>query len=887
MRRATLPASFVVLGLSLAACADDTPSTDDEIGTTSTPPDMGAADTDPTQTGTETATDTDTDTGETGVEDCVADPPPEAMLRMGPNQTEDGEVILAAGGHRIAYAGPHALLPGFPADVVVHPFADVAYVTSTPRKDRRLLVVDLEFNEVIQDIDRDNAFYGLELSADGSRLYSSSGGDDIVEVYDVGMDGLLTKAADLPCSDYPSGLALSPDGNTLWAGQWRGEGSGTNKTSTLFEFDTQSLSEVRQIELPLWAWDVVHLPSRQELYVSAIDDEGIAVVDLVTGTVAEVLDLTLSPAGLAVGEDDERVYAAVAGTDLVVAIDAETRAVTAEAAVGELLDEEGDPYRFSNVNAVTYDAVSDRLYATRGADNAVSVLDGSSLEVLGAFPAGWWPTDVALTSTLDRLVVVDGKGGWYGPNAGEGIKDQMTGSISVVDLEDGFDLDGLTDQAQANFRRPGEVFPFTCELDNFPIPSKPGDVSPIEHVILIVKENKTFDCIFADSDIPDIDTDASELRWGYDYTPNTHELGKAFALSDNFYSEAEVSDTGHLWLTGGHLSEYAQRTWIESYSGEDFQGYQLLEAAGPGDYFVHLIDEGVDFTVYGEVVGTLSASKEGNGAVFEHIDGGFPGGPYLNYSVKDEDKAQYVADKISGGTLKPFTYLLLPNDHTNGTSPGTPSPESMIADNDVAVGIVVDAVSKSEFWDKTAVIILQDDPQGCGDHVDAHRSYVVVASPWARRGHVSHVHAGFASVFATIDRILGVPPVGRRDAVAAPLWDFFTAVPDFAPYDHVPRIIPETNNDGTEPGWEASMAMDFSGPDRNPELGVVLEAYWQWRQGNMSKAEAEAMIADPKGYLGAQEWAELVEEAEEETEAFEEAKEAYEAYLGAKAKAAR
>jgi hypothetical protein len=208
-----------------------------------------------------------------------------------------------------------------------------------------------------------------------------------------------------------------------------------------------------------------------------------------------------------------------------------------------------------------------------------------------------------------------------------------------------------------------------------------------------------------------------------------------------------------------------------------------------------------------------------------------------------------------------------------GTTPGAPTPESMIADNDEALGLLVDAISHSPYWEETAIFVVEDDPQGCDDHVDAHRSYMLVISPWARRGYVSHVQASFLSVFATMERMLGVGPMGRPDAAAAPMWDAFTQQADAEPYTTIPRTWPVETNPEHAVGAAASRAMDFSGPDRNPALGEVLEAHWLARTGKLSRDAAERRLADP--VRDPERWAELVEEAEEEGARYDRALAAY------------
>ncbi|MCA9690929.1 MAG: hypothetical protein KC636_15085, partial [Myxococcales bacterium] len=855
-------------------CGDDETGTVTDSGTTAgstTEVETTAGTSDASSDGTTVGetdtgeTDTDTDTG--GIV-CVADPPPEATLRPGAHQ--DGPT-LSIGGRELAPAGPNVVVDGFAGDVITHPLANVAYVSVTGHADRQLLVFDLDTHALVQTIERAGAFFGLELAQDGSRLYASGGSGDVLEYYDVEIDGTLTKAGELAFGGYSSGLALSPDGATLWIGSFEG--------TRVEEYETATMTKVRNLTTGHGVWDVVHVDALGQLYASDLEGEVISVIDLAAGEVVDTLEIPTSPAGMVAHPDGSRVWAAISGADTVVAIDTASRQVVAEGRVAELdlVDMDGVSLANSNVNALSYDAATDRLYAARGADNAVSVLEGDTLALQGAIPASYYPAGVALSADLETLVIAEGKGGGTGPNDGESAKQRWKGSVTFVDLPS-VDLAAATDDVIAHFQRPVDVFDFECEGE-FPVPTGPEKATPIEHVILIVKENKTFDCVFGDLDPDehDVDVDPSLVRWGEQITPNLHALARRYAISDSFFVEAPNSDTGHLWLTATHLTEYVERVYLENDNLSISNGYPVTPPATPdvGNFFTHLMDLDVSLRIYGEIVGMLAQSKMGKGGVFQHSDAGYPGGTFINYDVKDEDKGAYVADRIKAGQLATFTYLALPNDHTVGTQVGKPTPESMVADNDYAVGIVVDALSKSPFWEKSVVFIVQDDPQSCDDHVDALRAFALVVGPWARREYVSHAHASFLSVFATVERILGVPPIGRPDAAAAPMWDMFTQVPDLTPYDALPRQIPEEVNSIYTPGATRSAQMDFEGPDRNPELGALLDAYRLWRMGKISKAEAEARIAAPK--LDRAERAELEEEAREEREEYEEALAAYQA----------
>ena len=814
--------------------------------------------------------DTDTTGTTTGDgPDCIADPPPEAEHQVGLNP--DG-TYLTPGARRITPAGTQVVVPGFATDVAVHPMGNVAYVTTAGRYVRELVVLDVATATVVQTVDRDDAFYGLELSPDGSRLYASAGYDDLIEVYDAAVDGTLTKAGEIDVRRYPTGMAISDDGSRLYVSQYQG--------SALIEIDTATLSVLREISIGQEGWDVELVESRNEAYVSGLAGDGIAVVDLTAGSLATTIEATVSPAGLEAHPDGSTVWAALSGADRVVAIDTATRTITDEVDPGIETTPDGRTISGnSNVNALWFDEPTGRLYASRGTDNAVSVLDGATLDPLGAIPVGWYPSDMVLSPDRSTLIVADGKGGGAGPNVGDRETARaMKGSVTFVDLEN-LDLAGATTDVALNNAHPREVFPFTCDVEDFPIPTEEGiPSSQIEHVILLVKENKTMDCVFGDETREGMDVESEALRFGELITPNMHQLARDFVISDNFYTEVETSDAGHVYLTSGHNTEYVERTWIESYApgGGNFTGYQLSGEAESelGGYLGHLLDNDIDITVYGEIVGLTSISKEKGIPITTKSDGGFPGGTFTNYEVTDEEKARYVAGRIATGQLKPFTFLLLPNDHGNGTAPGVPTLESMVADNDYGVGIVVDALSKSQYWDKSVVFILHDDPQGCSDHVDAHRSPLIVASPWVRRGHLSHVNVSFQSVFATIDRIFGIPHLARAGATASPLWDYFTANPDRSTWDAIPRTYPEEVNSEALPGGVRSSKMDFRSPDRNPGLYVIQDAYRLWRMGQITKEEAERRI---DAYVPS---AEEIEESREEAMAFDQAWEKWKEMTG-------
>ncbi|MCU0674457.1 MAG: bifunctional YncE family protein/alkaline phosphatase family protein [Myxococcota bacterium] len=756
---------------------------------------------------------------------------PEALLAR-PGLQPDGS-FLTLDGRRARAAGMRVVLEGFPAQVRLHPTARVAYVVVSGTDDRRLDVIGLDDLTVRQSIERE-VFHGLALRSDGSALFVGGGHDGELTRYDVAADGTLTESTSVDLDAYLAGLALSDDGARVYVGSF--------DESAVLELDADTLVLRRRLPIaPRFGglWDLVVVPEREQLYASDLGGSGVAVLDLSAGTQLATVPLPVSPAGLVATRDT--VFAAVSGADMVAAIDVATRSVVATSEVFDAaLVDDGEPLPNGNVNALFHDAASDRLYVSRGADNAISVLTATTLAPLGAIPSDWYPTDVALAADGRTLVIPSGRGEGSRPNEGQSAKAVLRGTVTVVDLL-GLDLEAESARASENLRRTVELYRPTCEA--FPVPTAAGQVSPIRHVVLIVKENKTFDALLGDLDREGVAADPRFAEWGMPFTPNHHALADEFPFSDNFYVLTPNSDTGHLFLTATHLSEYAERVWLDDNRYGAFPTWPLNERSGPtsGNFFTHLLERDVDLQIYGEIVGSTLETRDGE-RVAEHSDGRYPGGPFVNYSVEDEAKARYVAQQIARGRFAQFTYVLLPNDHTNGTVPGTPTPESMVADNDCAMGLLIDAISRSPYWPFTAIFVVEDDPQGSEDHVDAHRSILHVVSPWARRGYVSHAQTSWLSVFATIERILGVPPVGRPDAAAAPLYDFFTTTPDFTPYDARERLHPRELNGETTVGADRSREMDFRSPDRNPDLGALVRAYRAWRRGEIDRDEAERRI---------------------------------------------
>jgi YVTN family beta-propeller protein len=484
----------------------------------------------------------------------------------------------------------------------------------------------------------------------------------------------------------------------------------------------------------------------------------------------------------------------------------------------------------------------ERLYVAESGINALGVLDARTGAVRGHLPTGWYPAGVAVSRSGRRLYVSNAKGFGSGPNGGPGFTPMswpdplpgpdpeahyigrlMKGTVSLIDTPDDAALRAHTERVLANN---GFVETKARRAAGHPVPAAPGaPSSKIRYVVFIAKENRTFDEVFGD--LPGVRGEPSLARFGANRTvgphsgvtvmPNHRALAQRFAMSDNFYVDSDVSADGHRWLVGAYANHWVETVTAGAYG----DGVKFERESGPGrlalfesnssltpeDYpeegamWQHFERHHVSFRNYGEGYEFAGADESGGmkptGArlpvnvpmpepLFHNTSRLYPS---FNMTIPDQYRADVflkdLAQWSDGQSPMPrFLYLLLPNDH--GTGPradrGYPYLESYMADNDLALGRIVEALSRSPFWKEMAIFVTEDDAQSGRDHVDAHRSLCLAISPYARRGFVSHRHTSIASITKTVYRLLGLPHLHLYDAAASDLADLFTAEPDFAPY---------------------------------------------------------------------------------------------------------
>ncbi len=487
-----------------------------------------------------------------------------------------------------------------------------------------------------------------------------------------------------------------------------------------------------------------------------------------------------------------------------------------------------------------------RLYVCEAGINAIGVIDIPTMKVIGHIPTGWFPAKLKVSKDGKKLIVTSAKGFGSGPNGGPDfdkiprgsyIGSLMLGTVSVIDVPTDDELKAFTEKVINNnykFVRADDEF-FKSRQNN-PIPLYPGEkASPIKHIVFISKENRTYDEVFGQME--NANGEPSLARYGHSATftnrdktntvndatvmPNHLKLAREFAISDNFYVDADHSADGHRWLVNTYPNEWVETTTSASYGGnrsfrEDSKApgvFAMNGSAGaiyPEDYneagsmWDHFERHGVDFYNFGFSVMFEPASYD-QAYKYEGIRliANYPVPqplmhrssrtyPTYNMAIPDQFRIDQFIKEFNekwtdNDSLPSLLTVIIPNDHGAGERPeaGFPFRESYMADNDLALGRIVEFLSHTPYWKNMMIVVTEDDSQNGVDHVDAHRSILMVISPWTKRNYVSHFHYSFGSIFKTFWNVLGTPYLNQYDAAALDFGDFFTDQPDYKPYNAV------------------------------------------------------------------------------------------------------
>ncbi len=561
------------------------------------------------------------------------------------------------------------------------------------------------------------------------------------------------------------------------------------------------------------------------------NDGSVSVVDLKAGKELKQIAVGLHPSAIIATPDGRHVLVANANSDTVSVIDARSDEV-----IETISTRPRENMLFGSApNALAASADGHTLYVGNGTNNAVAVVafEPGKSRVLGFFPTGWYPAALALDARRETIYVANVKGigsrnvEWKGQRKVKG-KDAFgynshdhLGTISLVPLSAIANLGEHTAKVLENNRlteMTSALAPPRADATPRAVPERHGEPSPIKHVLYIIKENRTYDQVLGDVQRGEGDPDL--CIFGQQVTPNHHKLVDEFVLLDNFYCSGELSADGHQWATEAYVTDYIEKGfggWPRSYP---FAGGDALAYASSGFLWDNALAHDKTLRMYGEFVratirwkdrskngrpgfadcwddfvnarGAIEIVGEATVRTLEpHVCPTSIGFPSI---VSDVYRAEQFKHELKGfeadGKLPNLMIMLLPNDHTAGTRPGMPTPEAAVADNDLALGQVVEAFSKSRFWKDSAIFVVEDDPQAGFDHVDGHRTVAMVVSPYARRRAVDSTNYNQTSMVRTMELILGLPPMNQLDASATSMAASFTEMPDLAPYEAVKNQIP-------------------------------------------------------------------------------------------------
>lgn len=708
-------------------------------------------------------------------------------------------------------------------------------------------------------------YAGVAFGPDGRHAYASGGGSEIIHTYDVS-GGRLSEGAPitLPTTNpagekvnlYPAGLAVTPDGRRLVVADQLAD------AASVVDLTTGQVTTVAVGHRP---YGVAISPDGRTAYVS--DQGADTVTELGIGSGAPVVAGSVTvgthPNRMVVDPRTGTLYVANSESDSVSVV---TAGAHRPVRTIDLAPYPGAPVG-SNPDGVALAPDGRTLYVANSGDNDVAVVSLPAGRVTGAIPTGWYATSVAVAPDGRTLYATSGKGLGAGPNPngpnpytdallnhtpgwwGQYVGMMITGTLSTVAVPDRATLARYTARVRDNDGfGAGDTVRGAWSGRHNPVPVRVGEPSPITHVIYVVRENRTFDQEFGS--LGKGNGDPSLNLFGEESAPNSRALERRFVTLDNFYANAEVSAQGWNWSVGANSNPYVEQTWPGNYSGRnhpyDYEGGNVATAMNtdPLDSYIwdRLADAGVSFRNYGfyETDNHLNTGVDpADPRLAAHTDPDYYGWdlrcpdssgtftPLTTCNTRYDEWAREFAGYQRRGDLPAVEFVRFGNDHTAGTTPGYPTPRAYVADNDYALGRLVDTVSHSRYWSSTAIFVVEDDAQAGPDHVDAHRTTAMVISPYTQTARVDSTFYSTVSMLRTMELLAGIAPMTQFDAAATPMFNSFTAHPDFATYDVTtpPRAVLTEVNTATAPLAAASASQSFREEDQ-ADMQLLNAAIW-------------------------------------------------------------
>jgi YVTN family beta-propeller protein len=782
-----------------------------------------------------------------------------------------GDGFLLPNGWKLTPAGEHVPQSDLPLNII--PLADNrrVLVATGGYNAHELSLIDLDQKRVIDRKEVPQSWFGLAVSPEGDRIWWSGGGGNALHAFhlaDVRLDAGKGSGAGgsgrSSRSHFMGGLTLDPARKVLYVLDVDG--------GRISAVDPETRAERKSAAAGARPYDVAVARNGEQLFVSDWAERVVLVIEPRELRTVSRIAVGEHPNQITVHPKDDRIFVACASSDCVSVIDTR-RGIVSETIHTALFPRAPEG---STPDALAVAPDGKTLFVANADNNDIAVIDvavpGRS-QVKGFIPTGWYPTAVAVSADGKRLLVGVGKGlqskanpipaellGKAKAESEAKARAEMTrkrtdrdprhphvgatlsGALSIVPIPDDKTLAGYTETVYKNCPYSDELLTNAPCTRKTAIPTKVGDPSPIKHVLYIIKENRTYDQVFGD--MRQGNGDPSLVMFGRDVTPNHHKLAEEFVLMDNLYYNGHVSADGHPWSTMAYATDYLSRNWALTYSDragieDDDEGE--LSNAPSGYLWDACARAGLSYRNYGEFgrrVSQPDGSFKMEGAVpglVGHMCPDYGLSKVPGERVRDTDRAETFLSELGryekDGGLPRLMIMSLGEDHTTGTRPGTYTPRACVASNDLALGRIVEAVTRSKFWPETAIFVIEDDAQNGPDHVDAHRTVGLVISPYTKRKSLDSAQYTTVSMIRTMELILGLPPLSQYDAAARPLFDTFTDRADLATYTHEPpRIDLNELNSPTAYGAERSARMDFDEYDRVDDFELN-EILWRAMKG--------------------------------------------------------
>ena len=759
--------------------------------------------------------------------------------------------IKLPNGWSLTPVGKSIPLGDLPLNIEVSSTHRYAAVTNNGQSIQTIQLLDTKKGVELDKVVISKAWGGLAFSSDEHFLYVSGGDNNWIIKYSINNDklivsdtirlgGVWSKQKNAP-SISPTGLALDDKKGILYVV--------TKQDNSLYLIDLKTKNIQQKIPLGTEAYTCMLSPDKSKLYISLWGKDQVAVYDTKKNELADSIVVGDNPNDLCISHNGRYLYVSNANDNTVSVIDLKQLKVL------ETLNTAVYPTNLSGTtsNSVALANNDKTLYIANADNNCLAVFDVSNpgaSHSLGFVPTGWYPSVVRVID--NRLFVANAKGfsslpNPSGPNpigakqsvllhGGDTSKPMqvqyiggglLMGTLSIIPVPTEKALSVYSQAVYHNTPYHKEQESLAEGEEGNPIPRKKGDPSPIKYVFYILQENRTYDQVL--SDMPKGNGDTSLLLFGRQVTPNHHALADDFVLLDNFYVDGEVSADGHNWCMGAYATDYMEKNWPTSYGN---RGKGAIGETGLNKLYIWDLANrfNISYRTYGEFVNADNTARIP--VLKNHFARSYPTG-----DLKDTDTTRYRMweqdfDSLMNINALPqlMTFRML-SDHTEGTAAGRPTPFAHVADNDLAIGKMVEHISKSPIWKNTVVFIVEDDAQNGPDHVDAHRTTAYLAGGFVKRNYVDHTMYSSSSMLRTIELILGLPPMTQYDAAATPMWRCFSKTPDITVFNSFPSNInlKDVNPGGTK---LAAMAkgLNFSGVDLVPDQ-VMNNMLWNSIKG--------------------------------------------------------